>query len=707
MSQDQQTYSRASNAALIGLGAQLVITVLVAILGIYTGSLALSAATWYLVGGLPLWLAIWVLYNQHRLERIEALEAAQLADSDARSAALFDEAGNQLAQSRRRLENLYKWGMPIVSGFAALYLIGMGGFLTFVGRNAFRSETLMGRALGENINLSIVALLLVLCLMVGFLVARYVAGMTRVNEWQGLRGGASYLIGNVFMGILPIIIALGLDAFLGSREMLAYLGVILPIIMVLLGAEIIFGFIFGLYRPRKAGEFVRPAFDSRSLGLLTRPESMGKIFSETLNYQFGFEVSKSWFMRLLGRALLPLAIVCFAIVLGMSCIVVVSPHQQAVITNNGAFSRIAEPGIRFKAPWPIGKAEKYDIYRVHSIKLGSRAHLEAKLDADGNPLIEPILWTNTHVEEGQAEQFLATAPPPGAGTGGGTDSVLGEMVGADIDVKYRISDLRAYLGVDNPSRGVQSPTGLLDVVAEQQVARFFATRDIDTLLTTGRQEAGEALRAAIQDELNGYNVGIDVVFVSVSGIHPPQEVAASFHERINALQEAQTEIEKAKGEASVRLTGVAGSREKALEIAQQITLRQELKNRLTQLATQPNADPVAIEAMEEELRALQATIQLLLLDAGGEAGQRILEARAFRWTVALEAQARALRREAELDAFQLAPRYYPMSRYYETLVETMSDRPKTVLGLPADAPAPNVVLDLQDSVLPGITGGGN
>lgn len=707
MSQDQQTYSRASNAALIGLGAQLVITVLVAILGIYAGSLALSAATWYLVGGLPLWLAIWVLYNQHRLERIEALEAAQLADSDARSAALFDEAGNQLAQSRRRLENLYKWGMPIVSGFAALYLIGMGGFLAFIGRNALLSETLMSRALGENINLSIVALLLVLCLMVGFLVARYVAGMTRVNEWQGLRGGASYLIGNVFLGILPILIALGLDAFLGSREMLAYLGVILPIIMVLLGVEIILGFIFGLYRPRKAGEFVRPAFDSRTLGLLTRPESMGKIFSETLNYQFGFEVSKSWFMRLLGRALLPLAIICFAIVLGMSCIVVVSPHQQAVITNNGAFSHIAEPGIRFKAPWPIGKAEKHDIYRVHSIKLGSRAHIETRRDADGNPIVEPILWTNTHVDEGQAEQFLATAPPPGAGADGGTDSVLGEMVGADIDVKYRISDLRAYLGVDNPARSVQSPTELLDVVAEQQVARFFATRDIDTLLTTGRQEAGEMLRDAIQDELDGYNVGIDVVFVSVSGIHPPQEVAASFHERINALQEAQTEIEKAKGEASVRLTGVAGSREKALEIAEQITRRQELKNQLTQLTAQPNADPAAIEAMEEELRALQATIQLLLLDAGGEAGQRILEARAFRWTVALEAQSRALRREAELDAFQLAPRYYPMSRYYETLVATMSDRPKTVLGLPADAPAPNVVLDLQDSVLPGITGGGN
>lgn len=705
MSQDQQTYSRATTAALIGLAAQLVITVIVAILGVYAQSMALTAATWYLVGGLPIWLAIWVLFNQHRLERIEALEAQQLADSDARSAALFDEAGNQLAQSRRRLETLYKWGLPIVSWVTAVYLIALGGFLVYTGRNAIRSDTLIARSLGQDVNLPIVGLLLLLCLMIGFLVARYVAGMTRVNEWQGLRGGASYLIGNVFLALGPIIIALVLDTFLGSREMLAYLGVILPIIMVLLGLEIVLGFVFGLYRPRKADEFVRPAFDSRTLGWLTRPESMGKIFSETLNYQFGFEVSKSWFMRLIGRALLPLSIVCLLIILAMSTLVVVSPHQQAVVTVNGAFSHIAEPGIRFKPPWPLGRAEKHNVYRVYSIKLGSRSHLAEKVDADGNPIVEPILWTNQHVEEGQTEQFLATAPPPGAGTSGDADSVLGEMVGADIDIKYRISNLKAYLGIEDPDRAVQAPELLLRVIAEQQVSRYFATRDIDTLLTTGRQQAGTLLRDSIQEELNGYNAGIEVVFVSLSGIHPPQEVAASFHERINASQEAQTEVEKARQEAAVILSGVAGSEARANEIARQIAALKKLEATEAALAEDADADEAEKTRIAELIREQEASIQLLLLSVGGEAGQRLSEAMAQRWTIALDAQSRLTRRQAEYEAFRLAPRYYPLQRYYESLAQAMSDRPKRVLMMAPDADDPNVVLDLQDNVLPGITGG--
>ena len=62
------------------------------------------------------------------------------------------------------------------------------------------------------------------------------------------------------------------------------------------------------------------------------------------------------------------------LLIGMTSVVIVQPHQQAVVTNNGAFVRIAEPGISFKTPWPFGRAEKYDVKRIHSIRLGSRIH---------------------------------------------------------------------------------------------------------------------------------------------------------------------------------------------------------------------------------------------------------------------------------------------------------------------------------------------
>ena len=697
MSQDQQTYTRATTAALVGLVTHFVLTIVIAVVGVYTESRAVQAVSWYVIAGLPIWSILWVLYNQHRLERIESLEAAQLADRDARNAALFDESGSQLAQARKRLDNLYKRGLPIISALTAAYLLALGGFLLLRNLKPLQDGGLIERPASEDLNFALISLLLILFGLVGFLVSRYVAGMTRIKEWQSLRGGASYLIGNVFLGLLPLLIGLGF-LWADNTYVIAYLAVIIPGFMVLLGLEIVLGFVLGMYRPRKADEFVRPAFDSRVLGWLTRPESIGRIFSETLNYQFGFEISKSWFMQLLGKALVPLSIACILMIAGMSCVVIVEPHEQAAITTNGAFSYIAEPGINFKAPWPIGKARKYDVNRIHSIALGSRAHAEDKFTG-------PILWNNQHVGAGAEERYLITAPHLIDADTGKTDSLLGEMLGADIDVKYRILNLEDYLGVNAPDRSVESPETLLRIVSQKQVIRFFATHDTESLLTTARENAGETLQAAIQDELASYNIGLEVVYVSVSGIHPPQEVAEEFHQRINAMQQAQTTIEQAKQQVAVTLSSVAGSEQQAQAIADQIDQLEGYTAQKTLLLAQdqPQDNEPRLAELDGLIAQEHAAIELSLLQAGGQAGQLLMQARAYRWSVSLQAQARALRRNSEMQAFHNAPLYYPMRRYLDMLAGTLSDRPKLLIVPLPDAGPPNIVVDLEQIGLPSNT----
>ncbi len=128
---DQQTYRRATGAALLGLGTQLFFAVLMAVLGLYAQSGALHAAAWHLFGGVPIWLTLWLLYQQHRQEREEALEAEQLAAADARAAALFDEAGHNLASARKRLDSIYRWGLNVVSITVSIYLLTAGLALFF------------------------------------------------------------------------------------------------------------------------------------------------------------------------------------------------------------------------------------------------------------------------------------------------------------------------------------------------------------------------------------------------------------------------------------------------------------------------------------------------------------------------------------------------------------------------------------------------
>ena len=157
-------------------------------------------------------------YNQHRLERVESLESQQLASDDARAADLFNEAGQGLASARKRLESFYKWGLNTVSITVAIFLIATGLALFF---KAWRQIDLTedgrnyDRLLAASIengatNPWLVAGFCVVMAFLGFLVARYVAGMTRVPAWQALRGGAGYLIGNVAVILLSGLAVLGL-----------------------------------------------------------------------------------------------------------------------------------------------------------------------------------------------------------------------------------------------------------------------------------------------------------------------------------------------------------------------------------------------------------------------------------------------------------------------------------------------------------------
>src|SRR5690606_10798683 len=192
------------------------------------------------------------------------------------------------------------------------------GILLYLNSQSYQSGQLEANILGEGArdNIAVVSVVLIVLGFVAFLVARYVAGMTKVREWTLLRGGASYLMGAVLIAVL--LLAGAVAAYFGNLGVLTVMALVIPGLMALLGLEIALGFVLGMYRPRRPGEINRPAFDSRVFGLLTRPESLGKIINETINYQFGFEISRSWFYRLIAKAITPLLVVGMLVLIGLT-----------------------------------------------------------------------------------------------------------------------------------------------------------------------------------------------------------------------------------------------------------------------------------------------------------------------------------------------------------------------------------------------------
>ncbi|MEX2672309.1 MAG: SPFH domain-containing protein [Phycisphaeraceae bacterium] len=708
MSQDQQTYSRAANAALVGLIAQLALAILVALLGLYADAPALHAATWYFFGGLPIWIMLLVLYHQHRLERVEALEAEQLAKADARTAALFEEAGQQLQLARKRLDNLYRIGLPTVSILLAVYLLAVGGTLLYFNVQAYRFGDLSAASMRNDASASGMTLIALVIGFAGFLVARYVAGMTQVRDWQLLRGGAGYLMGNAVTA-MAITAAAGVAIF-GGMGGLVWLAMIVPGVMMLLGAEMLLGFIFSVYRPRRAGEVARPAFDSRLLGWLTRPESLGKIVGETLNYQFGFEISSSWFYRLLARAVTPLILVGLVVLIGMTSLVFVAPQQEAVITMFGKLDRVVEPGLRFKWPWPISRAEKFDAYRVHQIVVGSKPYITDTSLA--------ILWTNEHAP-GEEERYLLTAPTRVSNLEFSIDSPVGELVGTEVAINFRIGDLERFArNAPNPQqlytaqrqqeRWVEGgrrageeridPSPIVTALAERRVTRFYSSRTVDELLTLDRAAAGRTLRQQIQSDLDRRDLGVELVYVGVVGVHPPQEgdVAARFHEQIGVLQQNEIALEEAERDAIATLAAAAGSHERAREIDAAISQLESLRRDVQRTQGQDDADADALAEAQQQIVEQEARIEQLMNEAGGLAAQLIHEAHAYRWQHALAELSRADRYAAQYEGYQHAPRYFMMRQYLDTLAEGLADRRKFIMT--ADQQAPSMIrLQLDDA----------
>jgi hypothetical protein len=87
---------------------------------------------------------------------------------------------------------------------------------------------------------------------------------------------------------------------------------IIPILLVFIGAETALNLIFDIYRPRLKGQYSRSAFDSRILGVINEPGGIFRSAAGAIDYQFGFEVSQTWFYKLLEKAIAPL--VLFAVI---------------------------------------------------------------------------------------------------------------------------------------------------------------------------------------------------------------------------------------------------------------------------------------------------------------------------------------------------------------------------------------------------------
>lgn len=640
---DPRVFQRATTVALIGLAIQVALVVGTGLVALWSNSQAVYAAGWHMLGGLPIWIMLALVYSQHEAERAQRLAADKLAADSSASAAIFGNLGDDLDAARQRLDNLYRYGLPAVSLTVAIYLLAAGGTLASVHLRA-SGET---PELPANCNPVGLMFALASIAFVAFIGGRWLAGYSRQRAWQLLRGGASYLMSCFVMAVL-VLAAVAVIAVAGVTAPFQAMAWVIPAVMIGIGLEILLTTLLESYRPRVPGEIPRPAFDSRVLGLLTAPESLGSVLAELISYQFGVEVSGSWLYRLLGSAITPLTIFGAAFLVALSSVTIVGPDERGVLLRFGALEgNPLPPGIHLKWPWPMETVEVHPVGQVQQLVVSS--------DLTGRSQIAPeALWTNDSDRDSEIgqEDFLAASSGDGAGV---------SLVSADVTVQYAVADLKTFLtGSTNPPRALKA-------IAQREATEFFASHDIDMLLSTGRTAGGPELHKAIQDRANQAGLGIDVVGVAITSVHPPiGNVSRAFHAQIGAMQERETWIQRAHKTAVEQLAKVAGS----VELSKRIDV--EIRA-LDALRTSGTASPESVTAAER-------TIENLLSEARGEAAEILHTAWSYRWKRAVGERADGERFAGELLAFQASPDYYRARRFLEVLAEGLSTRRKFVIA---------------------------
>lgn len=623
MSGDFNTYKRAAGHSILGLIFQSVFGVGLLVYGIVGGEpTAVTGAIFALVGILP-WIVLLILYDQHRRERIEAMEAEAFAATDAATSSVFDEAEGGLRVAGRRLKLIRNIAIPTVGLVFGAALILAGALRIGPGRALADPDDFIApphELVGLTLGLAVA--------VIGFMFSRYTAGMAKRPAWQALQGGATIAAGTALFGLL--VGAGHVVDQLGSNDVIRAMLYVSPILLAVFGIEAILNFLLELYRPRKPEEGFRPPFASRLLGPVASPEVVAESVSGAIDYQFGYEVSRSWMYRLLTRRAWVLVLFAALVLWAMSSFVVVRPDQTAIHTRFGRVVQAnVQPGLRFKLPWPIDRIEIPGVYeyedRVVRMVGRSTSAVRDLVGASAPRAIETdaYLWTNLGAES----ESTMLVQPSRREVEAGTEVEFGRdlsMLRVEVPVRYTIEDVEAWELFTQDGAHLD----ILTRLTQKVVMRYLVRTRVDQLLGPKRAAMAEEIRQRLEQEFirvnpkqNGEPV-VRILSVGVSGVAPPSGVALQFGQVVEQEQKYQAQLNAAQAEAIRSLTRVVGSVELADEIVAEIAALDRLQSR---------RGPEPDEALEEAITAQELKIDGLLSDAGGQAASLIAVAQAQRW----------------------------------------------------------------------------
>jgi Cu+-exporting ATPase len=369
--------------------------------------------------------------------------------------------------------------------------------------------------------------------------------------------------------------------------------------------------------------------------------------------------------------------------------VVIGPDEEAVVERFGnpldgnQQPRYMDPGLALKWPWPIDIVQRYPTQRIKQLYIG----YVPETDEDGNIKRGPLLWGKTHYQE-EHDVLVASEQRSDDNT---EEALPVSLVKANLPVQYRVKDIYAYL------YNHTDPDTLLEAICYHELARYAASAKIEvdtastqdlreSLLGAGRSLAGVVLKERIQTAADEADLGVEVLFLGLQGIHPPPEVAENYHAVVGAVQERQTKILEAHAQRNISLSSVAGSVDNAVSL---YALAEQFQQ------ARESGDMSRLPDLVEQL-------DTAFTEAEGAIFETLRRAQAEAYVAPTLARADGLRFQGQVEAFHASADIYKRQQRLLAMQEALASIRKYVLfSDPEDAEV--LLIDLHEKLALGLS----
>ncbi|MCH5278047.1 MAG: FtsH protease activity modulator HflK [Desulfovibrionaceae bacterium] len=321
-------------------------------------------------------------------------------------------------------------------------------------------------------------------------------------------------------------------------------------------------------------------------------------------------------VRLSGFKWVFLAVVVVWVLTG---IYIVQPDEQGVVLRFGRYVRTVGAGPHYHLPYPVEQVYRPKVSQVRQAEVGYRSQSTGGVFQQGR--VQPV----------DEESAMLTGDE--------------NIINVQFNIQYHIKPDGAVDYLFN----VTQPDAVVKKAAEAAMREVIGKTTLDAALTGGRVKIQDDVTRLLQNILDRYQVGVQVVAVQMQDVQPPRDVSDAFKDVASAREDKQRLtnqaeayrrdiLPKAQGQAAeivnqaeayrqTRVRAAEGEAQRFLAVleeyskAQDVTRKRLLYETLEEIMSRPGMEKLVLPAGVGD-----HVLPLLPLDPGRGQGRELAPA---------------------------------------------------------------------------------